>query len=82
MDLLTPALLYLNFHLTLLVKHGLERWKGPAACRWQDRGADEFATLWHWLWAKCARSLNRRCLCPKLEPLIERPSKASSYLQE
>jgi hypothetical protein len=79
---LTPALLYLNFRLTLSVRNGLGRWGCPAACRRQDSGSDEFVALWHWSLAKCVGSLNRSCLCPKLEPLIERPSKASSHLQE
>ena len=79
---ITLTLLYLNFRLPLSATNGLGRWDGPAACRRQDRGADEFATLWHWLWTKCVRSQSRSCLCPKLEPLMERPVKASSYLQE
>ena len=77
-----PTLLYLNFRLTLSVSNGMGRWDCPAACRRQDSGADEFVTLWHWLLARCAGSLNRSCRCPKLEPLIERPAKASSHLQE
>ena len=80
--LLSPALLYLNFRLTLSGMNGMGRWDCPAACRRQDSGADEFAFLWHWLLAKCVGSLSRSCLCPKLEPLMERPAKASSYLQE
>ena len=79
---LTPALLYLNFPLTLSVKTDLGRWDFPAACRRQECGADEFVTLWHWRLTKCAGSRSRSCQCPKLEPLMERPSKASSYLQE
>jgi hypothetical protein len=79
---LTPALLYLVFHLSLSGNIGWGRWNCPAACRRQDSGADEFVALWHWLLTKCVGSLSRSCLCPKLEPLIERPSKASSYLQE
>ena len=78
----SDTLLYLNFHLTLSVSNGLGRWDCPAACRRQDSGADEFVTFWHWLLAKCAGSRNRSCPCPKLEPLIERPTKASSHLQE
>jgi hypothetical protein len=80
--LLIPAFLYLNFRLTLSVNNGLGRWGCPAACRRQDSGADEFVTFWHWFLTKCAGSLNRPCLCPKLEPLIERPAKVSSHLQE
>ena len=79
---LTLTLLYLLFHLTLSVSNGLGRWDCPAAGRRQDSGADEFVSLWHWSLAMCAGSLNRSCLCPKLEPLIERPTKASSHLQE
>ena len=74
--------LYLNFHLTLSVSNGLGRWDCPAACRRQDSGANEFALVWHGSMTQCVRSLNRSCLCPKLEPLIERPAKASSHLQE
>ena len=80
-QLQTP-ILYLNFRLPLSGSSGLGRWDGPAACRRQDRGADELVALWHWLWAKCAGSQSRSGLCPKLEPLIERPLKASSHLQE
>jgi len=58
------------------------RWKCPAACRRQDSGANEFDTLWRWRFAMRVRSLNRSFLCPKLEPLIERPFKACSHLQE
>jgi hypothetical protein len=76
------ALLYLNFHLTLSESKGMGRWDCPAACRRQDSGADEFVTLWHWPLVKCVGSQNRSGLCPKLEPLIERPTKASSHLQE
>jgi hypothetical protein len=79
---LTPALLYLNFHLTLSGSDDMGRWDCLPACRPEGSGADEFVTLWHWLFARCAGSLNRSCLCPKLEPLIERPTKASSHLQE
>ena len=76
---LTPTRLYLNFRLTLSVNNGLGRWDCPAACRRQDSGADEFVTFWHRFLTKCAGSLNRPCLCPKLEPLIERPAKVSSH---
>ena len=79
---LSPTLLYLNFRLTLSVSNGLGRWDCPAACRRQDSGADEFVTLWHRSVTKCVGSRNRSCLCPKLEPLMERPDKACSYLQE
>jgi hypothetical protein len=79
---LTPALLYLNFPLTLPDGNGLGSWDCPAACRRQDSGADELVALWHWPWAKCAGSQSRSCWCPKLEPLMERPTAASSYLQE
>jgi hypothetical protein len=79
---LTCILLYLNFRLTLSGSMGMGRWDGPAACRPQDRGADELVILWHWLLAKCVGSQSRLGLCPKLEPLMERPTKASSYLQE
>jgi len=79
---LTLTLLYLRFPLTLSVRTGMGRWDCPAACRRQDSGVDEFVTLWHWLLAECAGSLNRSHLCPKLEPLMERPAKACSYLQE
>jgi hypothetical protein len=61
---------------------GMGRWDCLPACRPEGSGAGEFVTFWHWLLAKCAGSLNRSCLCPKLEPLIERPAKASSHLQE
>jgi hypothetical protein len=81
-DRMVFSLLYLNFHLTLPGTDGLGRWDCPAACRRQDSGADELVTLWHWPLAMCVRSQSRSCLCPKLEPLIERPTKASSYLQE
>ena len=83
-SLIRPAatFLYLNFRLTLSVKSGMGRWDCPAACRRQDSGADEFVTFWHWFLTKCAGSLNRSCLCPKLEPLIERPAQVSSHLQE
>jgi len=79
---LSSILLYLNFHLPLSGIGGLGRWDCPAACRRQDSGADEFVILWHWPLAKCVGSQNRSCLYPKLEPLIERPTKASSHLQE
>jgi hypothetical protein len=74
--------LYLNFRLTLSGSAGMGRWDCLPACRPEGSGADEFVTFWHWLLAKCAGSRNRSCLCPKLEPLIERPAKASSHLQE
>jgi hypothetical protein len=76
------SLLYLNFPLHLSLRDDLGRWDCPAACRRQDSGADEFVILWHWLLAKCVGSQNRSLLCPKLEPLIERPTTACSYLQE
>jgi len=76
------SLLYLNFNLTLSGSNGWGRWDCPAACRRQDSGADELVTLWHWPLAMCVRSQSRSCLCPKLEPLIERPAKACSHLQE
>jgi hypothetical protein len=76
------SLLYLNFRLALPMNNSLGRWDCPAACRRQDSGAHEFVVLWDWLWAKSVGSQNRGCLCPKLEPLKERPTKASSYLQE
>ena len=76
------SLLYLPFRLTLSVNNGMGRWDCPAACRRQDSGADEFVSLWHRPLVVCVRSPNCSCLCPKLEPLIERPSKASSHLQE
>jgi hypothetical protein len=79
---LIPALLYLSFPLHLSWNEGLGRGNCPAACRRQDSGADELDTLWHWLLARCVGSKSRPSLCPKLEPLIERPTKASSYLQE
>src|SRR5882757_8894426 len=78
---LTPALLYLNFRLTLSVVMDMERWDCPAACRRQDSGAPELVALWHWFVAKSVGSLSRACLCPKLEQLMERPGKASSYVQ-
>jgi hypothetical protein len=78
----TISLLYLNFPLTLSGSKGMGRWDCPAACRRQDSGADEFVTFWHWSLTQCAGSQNRSGLCPKLEPLIERPAKASSHLQE
>jgi len=80
--LLTPALLYLPFRLNLSGMDWMRRWDCPAACRRQGSGANELVALWHWFEAKCVRSLSRSCLCPKLEPLKERPSKASSYVQE
>jgi hypothetical protein len=76
------SLLYLNFRLSLSGSEGLGRWDCPAACRRQDSGADEFVTLWHWFRTKCVRSQSRSCLCPKLEPLMERPTIACSHLQE
>ena len=79
---LTPALLYLNFRLTLSVDMDMGRWDCPAACRRQDSGTDEFVALWHRFLTVCVGSLNRWRPCPKLEPLMERPTKASSYLQE
>ena len=79
----TPkAILYLNFPLTLSVSNGLGGWDGPAACRRQDRGADELVAFWHWSLTRCAGSRSRWCLCPELEPLMERPAQACSYLQE
>ena len=80
--LLTPTLLYLRFPLSLSLCEGLDRENCPAACRRQDSGADELVTLWHRLLVGCAGSRSRPSQCPKLEPFIERPSKASSYLQE
>jgi hypothetical protein len=82
MRLLSLALLYLRFPLRLSLNEGLGRGSCPAACRRQDSGADELVTLWHWLLAKSARSLSHSSLCPKLEPLIERPSKSQLVLQE
>jgi hypothetical protein len=79
---LTPTLLYLNFRLSLSGINGWGRWDCPAACRRQDSGTNELVTLWHWLLAKCVGSQSLLPLCPKLEPLIERPTKASSHLQE
>jgi hypothetical protein len=79
---ISVTFLYLNFPLPLSGSSGLGRWGCPAACRRQDSGADELVTFWHWPLAKCAGSQSRSCLCPKLEPLIERPTKASSHLQE
>ena len=79
---LTQTLLYLDFRLTLFMRMDLGRWDCPAACRRQDSGADELVILWHGPLAKCAGSQSRWCLCPKLEPLMERPCKASSDLQE
>jgi hypothetical protein len=79
---LTLTLLYLNFRLPLSDSDDLGRWDCPAACRRQDSGADEFVTLWHWLLAQCVGSRSRSCQCPKLEPLMERPVRACSYLQE
>ena len=79
---LTLTLLYLRFPLRLSWNEGLGRGNCPAACRRQDSGADELVTLWHWLLTKCAGSRSHPSLCPKLEPLIERPTKASSHLQE
>src|ERR1700755_1357422 len=76
---LSPALLSLRFPLTLSWNEDLVRGTCPAACRRQDSGADEFATLWCWLLAKPAGSMSLPSLCPKLEPLIERPATASSY---
>jgi hypothetical protein len=55
---IAPALLYLNFPLS--VSNGLGRWDCPAACRRQDSGADEFITLWHWLLANPAHDFSRR----------------------
>ena len=78
----TPALLYLPFRLNLSGLDWMRRWDCPAACRRQGSGADELVALWHWCVAKCVGSLSRSCLCPKLEPLNERPCKASSYMQE
>ena len=75
-------LLYLNFRLILSGMDWMRRWGCPAACRRQDSGAHELVTLWHWYFAKSVGSLSRACLCPKLEPLMERPCKASSYMQE
>jgi hypothetical protein len=75
-------LLYLPFPLTLSGTNSLGRWDCLRACRPEGSGAGEFVTLWHWPLARCAGSQNRSCLCPKLEPLIERPTKASSHLQE
>src|SRR5579859_3071401 len=79
---LTCILLYLPFHLSLSGTDRMGRWDRLPACRPEGSGADEFVVLWHWLLAKCAGSLSRSCLCPKLEPLIERPTKARSHLQE
>ena len=79
---LTPALLYLPFRLSLSGASRMGRWDCLPACRREGSGVDEFVALWHWFLTKCAGSQNRSPLCPKLEPLIERPSKASSYLQE
>lgn len=78
---LTLSLLYLSFHLTLSVSKRMGRWGCVAACRRQRSGADEFVSLWRWILSTRARSQNRSLLCPKLEPLIERPNKASSHLQ-
>ena len=82
LDPLSLALLYLCFRLSLSVGKQMGRWKCPAACRRQDSGANEFVTLWRWLLAMRVGSLNRSFLCPKLEPLIERPSKSLLALQE
>jgi hypothetical protein len=58
------------------------RWNCLPACRREGSRADEFVALWRWLLSKRVGSQNRSLLCPKLEPLIERPSKVSSDLQE
>src|SRR5579884_2636226 len=79
---LTPSLLYLAFRLSLSCCDGTGRWICPPACRQEGSGADEFDSLRHWLLAKCVGSRNRSCSCPKLEPLIERPSKSQLVLQE
>ena len=79
---LTLALLYLRFRLSLNLCMGMGRWNCPAACRRQDRGEHVLVALWHWSLAKCVGSQSRVGLCPQLEPLSERPSKACSHLQE
>jgi hypothetical protein len=76
------SLLYLSFRLSLSRMHWMSRWDCLPACRREGSGADEFVTLWHGPLVRCVGSQNRSLLCPKLEPLIERPSTASSYVQE
>ena len=51
----------------------------PGACRRPGSGADEFVTLWHGQWAKCGRSRNRSCLCPKLKPVVTTLANALIY---
>ena len=79
---LTLTLLYLPFPLTLSVMTDLGSWDCPAACRRQDSGTDVFVTLWHGSAIQCVGSRNRSGLCPKLEPLMERPTTACSDVQE
>jgi hypothetical protein len=74
--------LYLRFHLSLSGVCPMGRWNCLPACRREGSRADEFAAPRRWLLAKRAGSQNRSLLCPQLEPLLERPYKASSYLQE
>ena len=79
---LSATLLYLNFHLSLSGTDPMENGIAllPAGGRTVARRRS--ATLWHWPLAKCAGSQSRSCRCPKLEPFIERPTKANSYWQE
>ena len=68
------VLLYLNFPLTLSVSKRMGRWDCLPACRPEGSGTGGLVVLWHWPLAKCVGSRSRLCLCPKLEPLIERPA--------
>ena len=79
---LTLALLYLNFHLCLSGLGQIGRWDCLPACRREGSGANEFVALWRGILSQHVGSLNHLPLCPKLEPLMERPVEASSYLQE
>jgi len=74
--------LYLIFHLSLSGTDWMGRWSCLPACRREGSGADELVSPRRQFKAEREMSLSRWLLCPKLEPLIERPSKASSYLQE
>jgi superfamily II DNA or RNA helicase len=77
-----PAVLYLDFPLSLPAMVWRGRGTCPPACRREGRGAGVFVAVWHGALTPCASSRNRSRVCPKLEPLMERPSRASSYVQE
>gem|GEM_PF-5208869 len=59
-----------------------DKWTWPPARSPEGRGSSGFVPVWHEALTQCASSENRSGRCPKLEPLLERPCRASSHGQE